>query len=81
MNKTDEEVIVDWLQGLVELSIKSNYQEYSNYGKAITEKVAKRIYEIIDGAFVGIFDSIFEDFIIEAVEEYAEECAEEYDQD
>ena len=81
MNKTDEKVVIDWLQGIVENAIQNDYKEYSNCGTAITRKVAKHLYEVIDGAFIGIFDSIFEDFLIEAIEEYAEECAEEYDQD
>lgn len=81
MNKTHEEVVINWLQGIVENAIKNGYKEYSNCGTAITRKVAKHLYEVIDGAFIGIFDSVFEDFLIEAIEEYAEECAEEYDQD
>lgn len=81
MSRTHEEVVIDWLQGIVENAIKNDYKEYLNCGTGVTRKVAERLYEIIDGAFIGIFDSVFEDFIIEAVEEYSEECAEEYDQD
>ena len=81
MSRTNEEVVIDWLQGIVENAIKNDYKEYSNCGTAITRKVAKHLYEVIDGEFIGILDSVFEDFIIEAVEEYDEECAEEYDQD